>query len=212
MIEKLEASTADVKIEALTALERSVKVWGKSVAVQYTTEIWNTLTKETLVSSDAPVVSASLALIKTIWSVVMPDRVRGFRFHPPLRGTAHSAVDTQWIGPVLSECLGQLKQPDSKMARLYVGRVLSVSTAASENSCERIWHEMWPAIKQRLASQHLQPSQRLALLELVGSAVETGVAAFPPTSLDAKESAPHPLRSYVDELIRLYTAAVTSDV
>jgi hypothetical protein len=52
MLEKLEASTADVKVESLVAIERCARAFGRSIVINYANEIWLAVTKEVRTRGD----------------------------------------------------------------------------------------------------------------------------------------------------------------
>ncbi len=151
-------------------------------------------------------ISASLSLVRTLFHLFYPSaHSSGFAFRrPPLHPT--SVGWTQFVHPVLEQCLQELKQPDSKMSRLYAGRVLAVAASASQAACELVWSEFWPAVKQRFASPHLQPSQRQALLETVTALVRECSA------LRAGPSGGSVLGLYLEELVLLYSSALMGSV
>lgn len=73
-----------------------------------------------------------------------------------------------FLGPLLADCLSELKQPDSKVARSLCRLLAAGVLSASCSAVEYLMPSIWTAVVYKFSEEALPSSQRASLLELIG--------------------------------------------
>jgi len=200
LLEKMDGTSEEVKMDSIDSLRYCVE-HGEYTVVQWDPflgQIQTALKKELLHGSGhTGVVASASTCFAAFVRLLCPDEVGGFP-------AFHLAPSWDlWMSPLLMEVASELTtMPDSKLARAYA-TLLQLVCASTGNALMRSMDKLFnEVIEKKFYSPHAQPTQRLALLELVDMIIQS-------TNQQYKAPFPqHPLRSYSDSMLSMLNAVL----
>ena len=200
MIEKLESSVIECKLDVLETLRYCIESGSYAISDldPFLDPLWKSLKKEMFQGStdhDGVIMAASRTFSALV-RVLCPDQVGGF---------AAFDIAPSWnllMGPIMAEIREELKMPDSKQARSYA-TLLQLICATSANAFIRSMKELFSsAIESKFYSVHVQPTQRVALLQLLNLLITAAQQEYP------YPLPHHPLQPYVESMMSMMSSVL----
>ncbi|KAM5436885.1 hypothetical protein McanMca71_002003 [Microsporum canis] len=197
LLDKLDSTSANVKRDALRALNGCVESYGPSTITRYSITIWDCLKFEILNAQDDVLPAESLRVLHALASRLPITSANGAKKSPL----------AQFLKPVTNECIDQLREPLQKQAK-PARQILSSLSSASASSFTLIAEGVIRQLIDIYQNADSISKQR-EILETFVELFKSAVTVFGTwTTAAADSGATNPLISYKDSLTEIFSKSL----
>lgn len=202
LIEKIDSSVIECKLDVLDTMRYCIDTSAYHIPQwdPFIDSIVKALKKEMFQGStdDDGVIMSASRTFSSLVRLFCPDSVGGFSI-------GHSDLAPSWslfMGPLIEEIAQELKMPDSKMARSYA-TIMQLVCATTVNAFTRCMNALFrSSIEAKFYSPHVQPTQRVALLDLLNLLIAAANQSY------SIVLSPHPLQPFVESMVGILTSVL----
>lgn len=208
LVDKLEDTIGmSSKLELMKLISACFTSFGVSSVQRFLPDFWILLKKEVISSTDKELVKGTLKTIGTITRCLCPDNIGKFAIDFSL---IEESDRQKFLGPLTKECLRAIKEPDTKIARVY-GQILITAASVSARALRLILSVTWSSINEKFNNKDVEIRQKQALLELISDIINN-IHVLSSENMNEHFSLElHPLKSYIADLIEVYSSTFRSE-
>ncbi|DAA77701.1 TPA_exp: Uncharacterized protein A8136_6247 [Trichophyton benhamiae CBS 112371] len=197
LLDKLDSTSANVKRDALKALNGCVESYGPVTISRYSISIWDCLKFEILNAQDEVLPAEALRVLHSLASKLPTSSVNGSNKSPL----------AQLLKPVTNECIDQLREPLQKQAK-PARQILSSLSSASAPAFTLITESVIrPLISIYQNADGI--SKQREILETFVELFKSAVTVFGTwTTITSDSSLPNPLVSHKDVLTQIFSKSL----
>ncbi|EFR02147.1 hypothetical protein MGYG_05149 [Nannizzia gypsea CBS 118893] len=197
LLDKLDSTSANVKRDALKALNGCIESYSSATLTRYSLTIWDCLKFEILNAQDEILPAEALRVLHALASRLPISSVNGVNKSPL----------AQFLKPVTNECIDQLREPLQKQAK-PARQILSSLSSASAPSYTLITESVIRQLINIYQNADAISKQR-EILETFIELFKSAVTVFGTwTTATSDSSLPNPLTSYKDGLTEIFSKSL----
>ncbi|ETN37360.1 uncharacterized protein HMPREF1541_08351 [Cyphellophora europaea CBS 101466] len=203
LLDRLDSTSPTVKKDVLQALAACANNYDTTTMTQYSITLWDAVKFEILQSQEAELADEALDVIKSIAACLSRSQ----------NTSPTSSPLSQYLKPVIKECLEHLQQPASRQAKAS-GQILQAVASASIKSFEYIMKGVGPSLLTLHQSSDAILQQR-AVLEVTNQLCEAALEVYGSWTTMSKmnnEGRENILNEFKDKLVAIYSQALMGTV
>ncbi|OAL74570.1 DNA repair/transcription protein [Trichophyton violaceum] len=197
LLDKLDSTSANVKRDALKALNGCIESYSPATIARYSISIWDCLKFEILNAQDEVLPAEALRVLHSLASNLPTSSVNEFNKSPL----------AQLLKPVTNECIDQLREPLQKQAKPARQILSSLSSASSPAFTLITEYVTRPLISIYQNADSI--SKQREILETFVELFKSAVTVFGTwTTITSESSLPNPLVSHKDVLTQIFSKSL----